>query len=45
MEEKDIEKVLRDIIKRGYSAEVRQDKNGKMIVYEVEKKKRYIEGV
>lgn len=43
--EKDIEKVLREIIRRGNNAEVRQDKNGKMIVYEVEKKKRYIDGV
>jgi len=45
MKEKDIEKVLHDIIKRGNNAEVRQDKDGKLIVYEIEKKKRYIEGV
>lgn len=43
--EKDIEKVLREIIKRGNSAEVRQDRDGKMVVYEIEKKKRYIGGV
>ena len=43
--EKDIKKVLRDILDRGNNAEVRQDKDGKMIVYEIEKKKRYIDGV
>ena len=43
--EKDIEKVLREIVKRGNNAEVRQDKNGRMVVYEIEKKKRYIDGV
>ncbi len=42
---KDIKKVLYDILKRGNNAEVRQDKDGKMIVYEIEKKKRYIDGV
>lgn len=42
---KNIENVLREIIKRGNNAEVRQDKDGKMIIYEVEKKKRYIDGV
>lgn len=40
---KEIEKTLREILKRGNNAEVRQDKSGKMIIYEIEKKKRYID--
>ena len=40
---KDIEKVIRDILSRGNNAEVRQDKNGKLVVYEVKKKKQYID--
>ncbi len=41
----DIERILRDIIKRGNSAEVRRDKDGKITIFEIEKKKRYIEDV
>lgn len=41
--EKGIEEILREILKRGNNAEVRRDKTGKMIIYEVEKKKRYID--
>ena len=43
MEENGIRKVLLEILGRGNNAEVRKDKNGRMIVYEVEKKKRYID--
>lgn len=39
----EIEKILREIIKRGNNAEVRQDKDGRIVVYEIEKKKRYID--
>lgn len=39
----EIEKILKDILKRGNNAEVRRDKDGRMVVYEVEKKKRYID--
>lgn len=45
MAAKGIEETLREILKRGNNAEVRQDKSGKMIIYEVEKKKRYIDDV
>jgi len=45
MKENEIEKVIREIIRRGNNAEVRQDKSGKLVVYEIEKKKRYIDGV
>jgi sulfite reductase alpha subunit-like flavoprotein len=40
-----IEETLREILKRGNNAEVRQDKDGRMVIYEVEKKKRYIDDV
>lgn len=43
--EKDIEKVLREIINRGNSAEVRKEKDGRIAIFEIEKKKRYIDGV
>lgn len=43
MEVKGIEETLREILKCGNNAEVRRDKNGKMIIYEVEKKKRYMD--
>lgn len=39
----EIEKILREIIRRGNNAEVRRDKDGRMIIYEVERKKRYID--
>lgn len=39
----EIEKILREIIRRGNDAEVRQDKDGRMVVYEVKRKKRYID--
>lgn len=41
--EKGIEEVLREILKRGNNAEVRRDKAGRMVIYEIEKKKRYID--
>ena len=37
--EKRVERILRDILRRGNNAEVRQDKDGRMVIYEVEKKK------
>lgn len=40
---KDVEKTLRDIVSRGNNAEVRQDKNGKLVIYEIKKKKQYID--
>ena len=39
----EIEKILREIIRHGNDAEVRQDKDGRMVVYEVKRKKRYID--
>ena len=39
----EIVKILKDILKRGNNAEVRLDKGGRMVIYEVEKKKRYID--
>jgi hypothetical protein len=39
----EIEKAIREIIQRGNNAEVRKNGDGKIVVYEVSKKKRHIE--
>jgi hypothetical protein len=39
----ELEKAIREIIRKGNNAEVRQSNDGKLVVYEVTKKKRHIE--
>jgi hypothetical protein len=37
----ELEKVIREIIRKGNNAEVRKSSDGKIVVYEITKKKRY----